>query len=57
MRRFFPGYLCVVDAGGSGKARGQMIEKKIETLEDMATRVRSLLVRNVTLFDYSRYGR
>jgi len=25
--------------GGSGKTRGQMIEKKIETLEDMATRV------------------
>jgi hypothetical protein len=34
-----------------------MIEKKIETLEDMATRVRSLSVDNVALFDYSRYGR
>lgn len=51
-----------VNAGdaAAAKTRGQMIERKIEALEDMATKVRSLTVDNVTtLFDsyHSCHGR
>lgn len=44
MRCFLSLCACSVDAGDAAKTRGQMIERKIEALEDMATRVRILAV-------------
>jgi hypothetical protein len=38
-----------VDAGDGAKSRSQLIEKKIEVLEDMATKVRMLILIGVCL--------
>ena len=39
----FPEILGVMDAGDGARSRSQLIERKIEALEDMATKVRKLI--------------